>query len=522
MWILAFNITHDASVTLLKNGEIVFHQQEERLTHVKHDSAPLYSLQLVKKYTDVVDYCAYSFLENNDEGALGTYFKYIEQVLGIEVKKYVSLSEEHHLLHALCGFVHSGFDDAAIMVMDGGGADFDEGQEVESIYTISKPNKINIVEKNYYGKGFLGAGQVYAAVTSYLGWHSLDNGKTMGLFPYGKENPSIKRMITSRGGVTPLFKQDDEYKEETCLTLREYPQLKRSSKEDIAYKLQKDFEEYIFQFATKTLELTGKKKLIWTGGCALNCSANFKLRKMLPDDVSLYVEPISSDVGISLGAAYFCQILSGGLEKSERLPQLYLGRKIEYDYDLLSGEEEIEVTPDDVAKLISEQNIVAICQGRSESGPRALGNRSILFDPRNPDGKDIVNRVKRRESFRPFAGTVLLDHVKDWFDLACLEESPNMMYTVDVLNPEKIPAITHVDNSCRVQTLRREQNKNYYDLISSFYKLTGVPILFNTSFNLAGDTIVETMEDALKTLRKSEIEYLFLPELNKLIYVPNH
>ena len=164
-----------------------------------------------------------------------------------------------------------------------------------------------------------------------------------------------------------------------------------------------------------------------------------------------------------------------------------------------------------------------MCQGRSEAGPRALGNRSILFDPRNPNGKDIVNRVKKREYFRPFAGTVLLEHAKEWFDMDKLEESPFMMYAVDVLESKRnlIPAITHVDGTCRIQTLTEEQNLNYYTLIKEFYNLTGVPILFNTSFNLAGDTMVEDMDDAFKTMRCSEIQYLILPEISSMIYFPN-
>ena len=153
---------------------------------------------------------------------------------------------------------------------------------------------------------------------------------------------------------------------------------------------------------------------------------------------------------------------------------------------------EIDIDAFDVAKLISEGNIVAIAQGRGEVGPRALGNRSILFDPRVKDGKDIVNGVKNREWFRPFAGTVLKEYARDWFDMDRLDESPFMMYAVDVLSEKKdqIPSIIHIDGTCRIQTVTSEQNKNYYDLISEFYKLTGVPILFNTSFNIAGDTMV--------------------------------
>ncbi len=196
------------------------------------------------------------------------------------------------------------------------------------------------------------------------------------------------------------------------------------------------------------------------------------------------------------------------------MKSLYLGPT----YDL-SDIEGLDTSYEQVANLISNRNIVAIFQGRSEAGPRALGNRSILYDPRDPDGKDHVNTIKKREAFRPFAGTILKEYVHDWFDMAGLEESPFMMYAVDA-HPniqERIPAILHVDYTCRIQTLTREQNEHYYNLIDAFYKQTNVPILFNTSFNLAGEPLVETPEDALKTFNDSEIKYLYFPEIQKLI-----
>lgn len=196
------------------------------------------------------------------------------------------------------------------------------------------------------------------------------------------------------------------------------------------------------------------------------------------------------------------------------MKSLYLGPT----YDL-SDIEGLDTSYEQVANLISNRNIVAIFQGRSEAGPRALGNRSILYDPRDPDGKDHVNTIKKREAFRPFAGTILKEYVHDWFDMAGLEESPFMMYAVDA-HPnirECIPAILHIDYTCRIQTLTREQNEHYYNLIDAFYKQTNVPILFNTSFNLAGEPLVETPEDALKTFNDSEIKYLYFPEIQKLI-----
>jgi carbamoyltransferase len=162
---------------------------------------------------------------------------------------------------------------------------------------------------------------------------------------------------------------------------------------------------------------------------------------------------------------------------------------------------------------ILQQEIVAIFQDSSEYGPRALGNRSLLFDPRNKNGKDIVNKIKKREWFRPFAGTVLLDHAKDWFEMGTIKESPYMSYAIPVKEDKKkiIPCITHVDGTCRIQTLTKTQNKNFYELIELFYKKTNVPILFNTSFNLGGESLVETKQDALNTLERSDINFLYLP-----------
>ena len=187
-----------------------------------------------------------------------------------------------------------------------------------------------------------------------------------------------------------------------------------------------------------------------------------------------------------------------------------------YDLSHIEGR---NVTYDTVAKIISDKNIVAMYQGRSEAGPRALGNRSILYDPRDTNGKDHVNTIKKREGFRPFAGTILKEHVHDWFDMAGLNESPFMMYAVDAHETvwDKIPAILHVDKTCRVQTVTEDQNFHYYNLIKAFYTRTKVPILFNTSFNLAGEPLVETPEDALKTLYNSDIKYLYFPEVGKLV-----
>ena len=165
-------------------------------------------------------------------------------------------------------------------------------------------------------------------------------------------------------------------------------------------------------------------------------------------------------------------------------------------------------------EIILNQEILAIFQGKSEMGPRALGNRSLLFDPRNKDGKTIVNKVKKREWYRPFAGSVLLEHAHEWFEMGTIKESPYMSFAIPVKENKKelIPSITHVDGTCRIQTITEKQNKNFYNLIKSFYEKTQVPILFNTSFNLAGEPLVETKEDALSTMARSDLNYLYIPK----------
>ena len=171
--------------------------------------------------------------------------------------------------------------------------------------------------------------------------------------------------------------------------------------------------------------------------------------------------------------------------------------------------------------LISKKQIVAIFQGQSEWGPRALGNRSIMFDPRIPDAKQFVIEVKRREEYRPFAGCVMLEYADEYFDMKSLKESPWMSFAIQAKQPayDNIPSLVHADGTCRIQTVTREQNKNYYDLISGFNDITGVPVIFNTSFNLGGEPLVETIYDAIDTCNRCEINHLYIPE-DEEIYIP--
>lgn len=174
---------------------------------------------------------------------------------------------------------------------------------------------------------------------------------------------------------------------------------------------------------------------------------------------------------------------------------------------------------DVITNYILKQKLGAIYQGRSECGPRALGNRSIIFDPRISNGKEIVNNVKKREQFRPFAATILEEECHKWFDMIGLKSSPFMTFAFNIFEDKKslVPSIVHVDNTCRVQTVNENQNENYYNLIKMFFDMTNVPMLMNTSFNLSGYPMVETPDDAIKTLYKSELDYVYFPELNMMV-----
>ena len=179
--------------------------------------------------------------------------------------------------------------------------------------------------------------------------------------------------------------------------------------------------------------------------------------------------------------------------------------------------------PCDVANLLLDNNIICIFNGRSEAGSRALGNRSLIFNPKISSNKDMVNEIKGREKFRPLACSILLDEVKNWFHMNEIEESPFMTYSFDVKKEKKqlIPSVIHVDDTCRIQTVTKENNFNYYSIIESFFKLTNIPLVGNTSFNLAEEPIVETIEDAIKTIYNSKLNYLYFPECKFLIKKEN-
>jgi carbamoyltransferase len=574
--VLGINPGHNGSAAVVSDGKLVYYLEEERLSKLKRDGNPFrVIIDICSKYK--IDKLVIGGTNDPNESYLLSWTN--ENPFTSLVRKYypevetVEARREHHSLHAYCAFLNSGFKKSSIIIIDGAGSGnlyqsalINEEDEIvsktndpfyifecESIWEGIEQN-LEIVGKVYFspreatidnGNNHISNGititKAYEAVTHYLGWNGIEAGKTMGLSPYGEFNPSLPPLFKNSRGNKNLFIPD--YPGHAYINEKDNPVFQRDThpqewhtdpsklskiETDLAWQIQNDTQEEVAKLIETSLRLTNNKQICIAGGYGLNCVTNYWLKKRFPD-LEIYHEPVSHDGGTAIGAAYLGWV---DHNKNNNLkinipPQtsIYYGPKYKTSQYLpiIKSYNNIftqhKITPEQVAKLISERNIVTIFQGRSEAGPRALGNRSILYDPTDPNGKDYVNKVKNREWFRPFAGSVLKEKAAEWFDMAGLEESPFMMYAMDVWpdKQEKIKAITHVDGTCRIQTVTEEQNPHYYKLIQEFEKITGVPILFNTSFNLAGDPLVETIEDALETMLKSEMKYLYLPELEMLL-----
>jgi len=593
-YIAAIARGHNSGVCLLKDGEIVFSIEEERLSRHKYDGGPYASMMKILEYTDKIDYLVIAHTQKLNETAGRVdytgddVYTGLARKLGLISRKeniyahpqVIDLSFIHHKLHSACAFYRSGFDSAVSLIVDGAGTFINISYndqpmtvwEVESIIDCEYPSTFKTRYKNYgtsetvLGAHYLnldsgifgekdsvheallsdraGIVKVYEAVTEFCGFSSIEAGKTMGLFPYGKENNSFPKLfddsgkfsLSNRNLIVPNYPNGAKVNSELYNFLDEQVLDEKTdvthlqSRRDLAYAVQTQSQEQVLKLIYKAVELTGKKQVVLSGGYGLNCVANYYyLEQLRKDGIELYVEPISNDAGTAIGAAlmFYHQLSQSSTKQKDN--SLYLGPVYSYTEQEIIEKikpldgEVVDATYEDVVDLLTSKNIVTIFQGRSENGPRALGNRSILFDPTYADGKDFVNAVKRREYFRPFAGTILKEHVHEWFDLRGKDESPHMMYAVNCQSgkDEKIPSIIHVDGTCRIQTVTEDQNYHFYNLIKAFYKKTNIPILFNTSFNLGGDPLVETLDDAIDTLVRSDIEYLYLPEHGKLIKIAN-
>lgn len=552
MKVVGINRIHNSAVTYLENGELKFHLENERLSNIKYDSYPFLTLNKLKTYTKDINSLAIAGCNNlktfEDFTSSDVYSEYVQGLnksfldKGFDVCDY---GMDHHFLHAAHAFYNSGFDTALCIVKDGMGSEYpitdsnfksgSYGREISSVFEGSYPDMFYQVEREVYVPfdcnytsdnvtytNTISEGLAFQKTAKHFGFHELDAGKVMGMASYGKSDPNVPPIYVDNKINPTLFNNELSTTKEVTLNVKNYPYLDTDDfqiQANFARALQEATQHKVLNDIIRLVEKTGHNNVCLSGGYFLNCVANYYYKKRLPKNINLYIEPISSDAGTSFGAAKYLHHTSTKDTTKRPLKTLYTGLQYTLTLDDIQTTTYENTDAKTVANLIADGNIVAMYQGRSEGGPRALGNRSILFDPRNPKGKDIVNTVKNREWFRPFAGTILLEKVNDWFDMAGLDESPYMMYAVDTIKSkiDSIPAINHIDNTCRVQTLTQKQNPNFHKLIKEFESITQVPILFNTSFNLAGDCIVETIQDAIDTVQKSKIDYLYVPELGVLI-----
>jgi carbamoyltransferase len=552
---------HDVSACLLRDGEIAFAIAKERITRVKHATG---------FYKEVVDYCLRAEGISLDEVDLVVRNCYIlpveemeKRLLGQDMPAFLSdlerplaptdplfrsrsdkvVTVSHHLAHAYSAFAPCPFDEGVVMVVDGVGsynADVMEdypptdktgplARESESYYRF-KGSKLECLKKvwleprrsvlsdEFYNMPGLGA--VYSRASTYIfgDWNKC--GELMGLAPYGRPEQA-KPLLHMKDGELHVAEWPDEFAQPFLIDTEQWeghPAMQHW--EDVAWRIQDDTEKVLLARAKWLRETTGAKNLCIAGGVALNCVANGRIAREAGFE-NVWIQPAAGDDGIAIGCAYYGYLALQKKPRSFVMKHAYTGvAYTDNDVDDVMKNPLVRVvtrsgTGEDIcaaaAKVLAQGKVTGWFQGRSEFGPRALGNRSIIADPRTPEMKDKLNtRVKFRQAFRPFAPIVLFERAHEIFEGD--EDSPYMLLAKRV-RPEwrdKIPAIVHVDGTARVQTVRQETNDRLYRLLKEFDAITGVPVLLNTSFNVKGEPIVETPGDAVDCFLSTGIDYLAL------------
>jgi len=559
MLVLGIQKDHHSSVCLYKNNKLIYYCEEERLTREKKAChLPIQCInQIANFFTKKIDVAVITGYNFESIGTCGAYLKYLKLIDNVETQTF-SFYKSHHLLHAAKAFYDSGFENSYVFVVDGRGSSFNlsNGEiayETSSVYFFENPNKFKCVYKKCFTNSKinknlnlnlnceqnlhynivplsldkntiveitneLDLGHFYARTSSHFNFFK-EEGKLMGLSAYGKKNKYLKKILNSKKFWFKKYGDIDNLKK---INIKKYPELKlkKNNKNllDLSFLIQEKFENDYFNFIKKHYDEKLSNNLIVTGGTGYNVVNNFKLKKKFKN---LFIEPLCGDEGNSIAACQFYLKQINPNIKFNKLENLFIGNK--YSYDINFNDNEIsskKIKLNEVTDLLIQGKVVALYQGNSEGGPRALGNRSLLLDPRIKKGKDIMNEIKKREKFRPFACSILQEKTNEWFDMGGLKESPFMMYAVDALDKskKKIKSVIHVDNTCRVQTVTKDYNKVLYNLLMDFYSKTSIPILMNTSFNIAGDPLVETPYDAIQTLKKSKLEYIYFSDLNLLTY----
>ena len=549
---------HDSAAALLKDGHVVAAVEEERFSRKKFDdgfpkmaidwcmkeanispsdldSVAFYDKPVLKferlldNYIAVAPRGLYSFLD--------VIPKWLHKRLWIknDVKKILKgfkgeiIFPEHHMSHAAHAFYTSTFDESAILTIDG------VGEWSTTSFGYGKNNSIKLSKGLQWPHSI---GMFYSAFTYFLGF-KVNEGeyKLMGLSSYGKpkyrdiildnlidvkDDGSIRLNMDYFAFTYDKVMTNEKFSEVFGIPRRESNEKMEQIHFDIGASAQLVLEEVLLKMAEHVHKQTKMKNLCLGGGVALNGVANYRILKEGPFD-NLHIPPSPGDAGSAIGCAQYLyhnykknkRIIE---EKSNRIKNnIYVGpsfsneqiksflEKNSIDYEYLDENELLTKT----AKLISEKNIVGWYQGKMEWGPRALGNRSILADPRDANMKDVLNeKIKHRESFRPFAPSILEEYASEYFDIDI--SSPYMLFVAPVKKPDKIPAVTHVDGTGRLQTVSKLSNPLYYDLITEFFKITDIPVIINTSMNVMGEPIVNSPEDAFRMWARTEMDNLVL------------
>lgn len=541
---------HDSAACLLRDGELVCAVQEERLSRLKHDwRFPEQAIRQCLRQegisiTDIEDIAFYekpfvkferildtfvSVAPRGYKAFLDTIPSWLKQKLWFPQVLRKSLGYEgrilfadHHMAHAASSFFLSPFDDAAILTVDG------VGEWATASYGYGSGNRISLSHEMRFPHSL---GLLYSTFTAYLGFKVNDaEYKVMGLAPYG--SPVYQDLITGKlidikeDGSIAVNMDYFSYQYGKRMFNRKFEKLfglparipespLRQEHFDIAMSVQKVTEEVMLRMARHVYREHPSRRLCLAGGVTHNCVANGRLLREGPFE-EIFIQPAAGDAGGAVGAAYLAHHHYLGKSDRHRLHTLALGPA--YPDSALRGYlEGLDVpyreldAPDllrETAGLLAQGKVVGWFQGKMEFGPRALGNRSILADPRRAEMKNIVNqKIKFRETFRPFAPSVPREHATEFFEIK--GESPYMLFTAGVKS-DKIPAVTHVDGSARLQTVSRDDNQLYYDLLREFGRLTGLPVILNTSMNLRGEPIACRPEDAYRCFKTSGMDALVL------------
>jgi carbamoyltransferase len=539
--IFGISFNHDSSFCAFENGKVKYFSKEERFSKKKRDTHPV--LSMLAYNTNDTDVALAFSSPTYRKGVAESYIDLVRKKHN--VKNFVEYSDQHHLIHANLAFYNSGFSEALVFVIDrNGSVYFDSCRESETVFVASYPNNFKPIYKNFWieknsaheellrfqrenpdcdvnGRSMFSIVKVYESATSLIKQHPLENGKTMGLSAYGDKDIVYPNLFIDKITPNDYYFAHDQIKDMKASVNRELNHLAIDSVPkneyqiyaNYAWQVQKQTQEAVAELINRYVEKTGIKNVCVTGGYGLNVVANYYYITQFPD-VNFFFEPLADDSGNSIGAAmklYRDQTLDSNIYPLEHT--FFSG--IRYD---LRGIQGSKTTVQEVADLLSNGKSVAIYNGLSEAGPRALGNRSILFDPRDPDAKEKINKIKKREWYRPFAAMSLEKDAQIYFDMGKIEKSEFMTISFPVNEKAKkhIPGVVHIDGTCRIQTVNKN-NREIFNLLNEFKNLTGVGILLNTSFNLAGKPLVETPEDAFYTFKNSNLDYVWFPEISKIV-----